>query len=165
MSSAIVELSNGFFENICAFTKSAIFRVSQWCLRWLKFLSVLPEVSGTERQVTISRKFLRLLMADFGPDFQNWHSLHKLTALVHWPFIASDSPTSFCKAHKVKVLDKRRKLKNYLFFEFPNILHQCNGSCSRLYIDRTLLTDCKFASSHFLFPRVCSSFSFREDIN
>ena len=58
-------VSKYFLQNL------AISGVSEWCLRWLKFLSVLPEVSGTERQVTISRKFLRLLMADFGPDFQN----------------------------------------------------------------------------------------------
>ena len=93
MSSAIVELSNGFFENICAFTKSAIFRVSQWCLRWLKFLSVLPEVSETESQVTISRTGVRLsFCADWSQTLvetasktdrqQNTHSGGILTE--HW---------------------------------------------------------------------------------
>ena len=31
--------------------KLAISGVSQWCLRWLKFLSVLPEVSETESKL------------------------------------------------------------------------------------------------------------------
>ena len=85
------------------------------------------------------------------------------TAFTDWQrqyidlLLCQTLPEVFAKHTRLKCWTKEGNWKTTFSLSFR--IFYINGSSSRLYIDRTLLADCKFALSRFLFPRVCS-FSF-----